>query len=394
VTRRKARAEITGRRRGGNRPRIRVGVIFGGRSVEHEVSLESGRAIMAALDPKRYEVVPIGVTKTGRWVTAGTPQVLPADPSIGGLVALKDGGRSSLALLPRGGRRPRGGAGARPLDVIFPIVHGSGGEDGSLQGLLELADLPYVGAGVLGSALGMDKAAMKSVFRQAGLPIVDYRVVRRRDLGRGTDRLVRSVEEAFGYPCFVKPSNGGSSVGVSKAKDRGSLLAGLELAGRYDRKIIVERAIEAREIECSVLGNDEPEASVPGEVIPANEFYDYRAKYIDPGSRLIIPAAIGQKQSRMVRDLAVRAFLALDLAGMARVDFFLDRSTEAIFVNELNTLPGFTTISMYSKLWEASGLPFPKLVDRLIRLAFERHAEKKSLITNYEPGPNGGRGRP
>lgn len=392
MRRRKARAGIGGRRSPGSRPRIRVGVIFGGRSVEHEVSIESARAIMAALDPKRYDVVPIGVSKTGRWVTAGTRYTLPADPSVGGLVALKDGGRSSRALVARSGRRSRPGAPARPLDVIFPIVHGTGGEDGTLQGLLELADLAYVGAGVLGSALGMDKAAMKSAFRQAGLPIVDYRVIRRRDLLQGHDRLVRSIEDAFGYPCFVKPSNGGSSVGVSKAKDRKGLLAGLELAGRYDRKIMVERAIDAREIECSVLGNDEPEASVPGEVIPANEFYDYRAKYIDPGSRLIIPAPIGQKQTRMVRDLAVRAFLALDLAGMARVDFFLDRTTEAIFVNELNTLPGFTQISMYSKLWEASGVPFPKLVDRLIRLALERHAEKRSLITSFEPGPNGRRG--
>jgi D-alanine-D-alanine ligase len=270
-------------------------------------------------------------------------------------------------------------------------VHGTGGEDGSLQGLLELADLPYVGAGVLGSALGMDKALMKVAFAQAGLPIVDHRVIRRRDLEKGRDRFIRSVESAFGYPCFVKPVNGGSSVGVSKAKDRGGLVAALDLAARYDRKVLVERAIDAREIECSVLGNDEPEASVPGEIVPANEFYDYRAKYIDHGSRLLIPAPVTEEQSRRIRDLAMRAFRALDLCGMARVDFFLDRSSEAIFVNELNTIPGFTPISMYPKLWEASGLPFPALVDRLIRLALERHAEKKRLITSYRPGRNGPR---
>ena len=271
------------------------------------------------------------------------------------------------------------------------MVHGTGGEDGSLQGLLDLADIPYVGAGVAGSALGLDKAVMKALFRDAGLPIVDYRVVLRRDLGQGRDRLVRSVEEAFGYPCFVKPANGGSSIGVSKARDARDLSAALELAGRYDRKILVERAIDAREIECSVLGNDAPEASVPGEIVPANEFYDYRAKYIDPGSNLLIPAPITDRQARRIRELAIKAFRALDLCGMARADFFLDRTTEAIFVNELNTIPGFTPISMYPKLWEASGLPFPALVDRLICLALERHAEKKSLITSYRPGRNGRR---
>ncbi len=378
--------------RGRRGRRIRVGVIFGGRSVEHEVSLVSARAIMQALDPERYEVVPIGVSKRGRWVIGGTHAALPADPSVGGLIPLRNGGPRKAGGLARravrgGLRRPAAG----PLDVVFPIVHGRGGEDGSLQGLLELADLPYVGAGVLGSALGMDKAAMKSAFREAGLPIVDYRVIRRRDLDRESDRIVESVAAAFGYPCFVKPSNGGSSVGVTKAKDRRGLAAGLRLAARYDRKIIVERSVEAREIECSVLGNDAPEASVAGEIFPANEFYDYRAKYIDPGSRLVIPAAIGPEVSRLIRDIAVRAFQALDLCGMARVDFFLDRSTEAVFLNEVNTLPGFTPISMYPKLWEASGLPFPALVDRLIELAFERHAEKKSLVTSYDPRANGRR---
>ena len=384
------------KRRSGTR--LRVGVIFGGRSVEHEVSLVSARAIMQALDPRKYEVVPIGITRQGRWVLAGAHCALPPDPSVRGLVRLRNGGGSdgSLASLFRSVPKPAAAArrvSAPPgrLDVVFPIVHGTGGEDGTLQGLLELADIPYVGAGVLGSALGMDKAMMKVVFREAGLPIVDHRVLRRRDLPAGKDRFVRTVEEAIGYPCFVKPANGGSSVGVSKAKQRSDLLEAIDLAARYDRKIIVERGIEAREIECSVLGNDDPEASVPGEIVPANEFYDYRAKYIDENSRLLIPAPLSEDQTRRVRDLALRAFRALDLCGMARADFFLDRSGDALFINEVNTIPGFTPISMYPKLWEATGLPFPALVDRLIRLAVERHREKKSLITSYRPARNGRR---
>ena len=372
------------RRRG---KRLRVGVIFGGRSVEHEISLVSARAVMDALDPARYEVVPIGIGKSGRWVTSGVHAALPADPSVKGLVALRNGSRSPAA------RRRPGSSRGPALDVIFPVVHGTGGEDGALQGLLDLADIPYVGAGVLGSALGMDKALMKTVFRQCGLPIVDYRVVLRRDLECEPERTLRALEEAFRYPCFVKPSNGGSSVGVTKAKEREELLRGLRLAARYDRKIIVERGIDAREIECSVLGNDDPEASVPGEIIPVNEFYDYRAKYLDPGSRLEIPARLAPGQERIVRDIAVRAFRALDLAGMARVDFFLDRQTEAIFLNEVNTIPGFTPISMYPKLWEASGLPFPRLVDRLIELALERHEQRAVLVTSYDPTRNGSGGR-
>jgi D-alanine-D-alanine ligase len=378
--------------------RLRVGVIYGGRSVEHEVSLVSARAIMQALDPRRYEVVPIGITRQGRWVLAGAHCALPPDPSVQRLVRLRSGGRAETALasLPRGPLKSAAGRGRDRsplgrLDVIFPVVHGTGGEDGTLQGLLDLADIPYVGAGVLGSALGMDKAMMKVVFREAGLPIVDYRVLRRHDLKGGSERIVQTIEEAFGYPCFVKPANGGSSVGVSKAKRRADLLEAIELAARYDRKIIVERGIDAREIECSVLGNDEPEASVPGEIVPANEFYDYRAKYIDENSRLLIPAPLSQAQTRRVRELALRAFRALDLCGMARADFFLDRTSDALFINEVNTIPGFTPISMYPKLWEASGMPFPTLVDRLIGLAVERHREKKSLITSYRPIRNGRR---
>ncbi len=344
---------------------------------------------MQALDPDRYEVIALGITKTGRWVTSGTHYALPGDPSVRGLVVLRNGTGARGGPPVRGRTARRGPAG--PLDVVFPVVHGTGGEDGTLQGLLELADIPYVGAGVLGSAMGMDKAAAKVAFRAAGLPVVDYRVVRGRDLKRGADHIAAAIEEAFGYPCFVKPSNGGSSVGVSRAPDRRALLEGLRLAARYDRKIIVERAIDAREIECSVLGNDDPEASVVGEIVPSREFYDYRAKYIDGSSELIIPAGITADQSRRIREIAVKAFRALDLCGMARVDFFLERSTGAVFLNELNTIPGFTPISMYPKLWEASGLPFPELVDRLIDLAIERHAEKKSLLTSYRPKRDGGR---
>jgi len=371
--------------------RVRVGVVYGGRSVEHEVSLVSARAIMQALDPERYDVVPIGISRQGRWVIGKSHCALPPDPSVRGLVRLRNGGGAVQKAGGRAARAAAGGALKGRLDVVFPMVHGTGGEDGSLQGLLELAGIPYVGAGVLGSAIGMDKAMMKVAFAQAGLPIVDHRVIRCSDLEQDRERFIRSVESAFGYPCFVKPANGGSSVGISKAKDRDGLADAIDLAARYDRKVVVERAVDGREIECSVLGNDKPEASVPGEIVPSNEFYDYRAKYIDTGSRLLIPAPLSAEQTGRIRDLAVKAFRALDLCGMARVDFFLDRASEAIFVNEVNTIPGFTPISMYPKLWEASGVTFPALVDRLVRLALERHAEKKRLITSYTPGRNGRR---
>jgi len=382
---------MTAKRTARRGARVRVGVVYGGRSVEHEVSLVSARAIMQALDPKRYDVVPIGISRQGRWVIGKSHCALPPDPSVRGLVRLRNGGGAVQKGGGRAAHAAEGGALKGRLDVVFPMVHGTGGEDGSLQGLLELAGIPYVGAGVLGSAIGMDKAMMKVAFAQAGLPIVDHRVIRCSDLEQDRERFVRAVESAFGYPCFVKPANGGSSVGISKAKDRRGLEDGIDLAARYDRKVVVERAVDGREIECSVLGNDRPEASVPGEIVPSNEFYDYRAKYIDTGSRLLIPAPLSAEQAGRIRDLAVKAFRALDLCGMARVDFFLDRTSEAIFVNEVNTIPGFTPISMYPKLWEASGVTFPALVDRLVRLALERHAEKKRLITSYTPGRNGRR---
>jgi D-alanine-D-alanine ligase len=362
-------------------------VIYGGRSVEHEVSLVSARAIMQALDPERYEVVPIGISRSGRWALGGMHCALPGDPSVRGLIEVA---RKTLRTGARRRSRAAQAASGLRLDVVFPVVHGTGGEDGSLQGLLTLAGIPFVGAGVLGSAVGMDKTITKALFRDAGLPIVEYRVVRARDLEADSSGIAASLEQGIGYPSFVKPANGGSSVGVGKAVDRATLRTALQVAARYDRKILVERAVDAREIECSVLGNERPEASVPGEIIPVNEFYDYRAKYIDTGSRLEIPAAITDEQRERVRRLAVRAFEVLDLAGMARVDFFLCRASGRIFVNEVNTIPGFTPISMYAKLWEASGLPFAELVDRLIALALEAHAERAALITTYDGGRNGG----
>jgi D-alanine-D-alanine ligase len=356
------------------RRRLRVGVVFGGRSVEHEVSLVSARAIMEALDPARYDVVPILVTRQGRFATAGSRPLFRDDPAAGKLFRLASMEKS---------RASRNG---RPLDVVFPIVHGAGGEDGALQGLLTLGGVPFVGAGVLGSAVGMDKAVMKALFREAGLPIVRHRVVTRAVFDADPRAAAHALEGAAGFPCFVKPANGGSSVGVSKVHESGGLEPALRLAFRYDRKVVVEQGIEAREIECSVLGNEEPEASIAGEIVPTREFYDYTAKYLDSGSRLLIPAPIDKVQLRLVQEIAVRAFQVLDLAGMARVDFFLDRQSGALFLNEVNTLPGFTPISMYPKMWEASGLPFPRLVDRLIDLALERHAAQQCLTTVYKPG--------
>ncbi|HKQ98183.1 MAG TPA: D-alanine--D-alanine ligase family protein, partial [Candidatus Polarisedimenticolia bacterium] len=336
--------------------------------VEHDVSLVSAKAIMAALDPRRYEVVPVGIGRDGRWEKKGSAALLRSNPGLADLLGAAAGGSG------------------RPIDVVFPIVHGTGGEDGALQGLLTLADLPFVGSGVLGSALGMDKAAMKVAFQDAGLPIGRYLVLTRPQWDASPSEAVARAVGHCGLPSFVKPANGGSSVGVSKAKDAAGMTAALRLAFRYDRKVLVEAAIDAREIECSVLGNDDPEVSIAGEIVPAHEFYDYDAKYHDTGSKLIIPAPLTPEQAALLKDLARRAFLSLDLSGMARVDFFLDRRTGVLLLNEVNTLPGFTPISMYPKLWEASGLSFPRLVDRLIRLAFERHAAMGRLVTAFRRG--------
>src|SRR5205823_3451628 len=301
---------------------------------------------------------------------------LPPDPTQRSLVPAQDGRQSPSTFLEEG----RSG-GLPPLDVVFPVFHGLNGEDGTIQGVLELANLPYVGAGVLGSALGLDKIYMKRAFAAAGLPIVDYLAITRRQYEHDPDAFIALVEERLGYPCFSKFANSGSSVGTTKAHNRSELVAGLRLASSFDRKLIVERAIDARELEVSVLGNDQPQASVVGEVVPAHEFYDYEAKYLDEGSRLLIPAPIAQDVAETVRSMAIQAFLAVDAAGMARVDFFVERRSDRIIVNELNTIPGFTRISMYPKLWEASGLTYPRLIERLVELAIERFTDKQRSQT-------------
>jgi D-alanine-D-alanine ligase len=326
--------------------KIRVGVIRGGRSGEHEVSLRSAESILKAIDRDKYDVVPITISHEGRW----EPFTISPDP----------------------GTKP-------PVDVVFPIVHGTFGEDGTIQGLFELANLAYVGAGVLGSSVGMDKDVMKRLLRDGGLPIVDYWTVRKPDL----EDFLRAEMNRLPYPVFVKPANLGSSVGITKARAPEELPAALQTAAEYDAKIVVEQGIDVREIEISVLGNENPTASVPGEIIPSREFYDYNSKYVDDNSRLLIPAPLSEAQLSETQRLAITSFKALECSGMARVDLFLERSTGKFYVNEINTLPGFTSISMYPKMWDATGLPYPKLIDRLITLAIERHAEKNKLRTKY-----------
>ncbi len=366
--------------------RIRVGVLFGGRSAEHEVSLRSAAAVIAAMDRSLYEVLPIKIRKDGRWELPAAGQhdfleglagdeskavTLLADPTSPELVAL-----DSKGVWKRLGTEGR-------LDVIFPVLHGTYGEDGTLQGFLDLAGVPYVGAGTAASVVGMDKALMKALFRDAGLPVVANLVIRRYEWEHRLAETLSRIEDRLSYPLFVKPANLGSSVGVNKVGQRGGLTSALEEAFRYDHKAIVEEGVDAREIEVSVLGNDEPEASVPGEIIPAGEFYDYRAKYIDDTSELLIPAPLDEETTARAKQLAVAAFQALDTAGMARVDFLLDRAGGRLYVNELNTIPGFTSISMYPKLWQASGVPMTKLVDRLMQLAIEQFKKRSILETHY-----------
>ncbi|PYQ97564.1 MAG: D-alanine--D-alanine ligase A [Acidobacteria bacterium] len=375
--------------------KLRVGVIYGGRSGEHEVSLASAAAVFQNLDPERYEPVPIRIEKDGRWILPDrAPSLVSAaevihsaaaklDPSGGSREAhlVAHPGNDTLMTIDRHQAQPVvSGLG---LDVVFPVLHGPYGEDGTVQGLLELANVPYVGAGVLASAVGMDKATMKLVFTAKGLPVGDYEVVLKRDWQRDERAIMKAAVDRLGFPMFVKPANLGSSVGISKARHATELRAAIDLAAGFDRKIVIEAAIpQAREIECAVLGNDEPEASVPGEIIPGREFYDYEAKYLDDSSKTLIPAPLTEAQTVEVRTLAIRAFKAVDCSGMARVDFLLAGDSGVLFVNEVNTIPGFTTISMYSKMWAASGLPYPKLVDRLIALALDRHAEKQQLRTS------------
>src|SRR6202142_2845782 len=393
--------------------KIRVGILFGGRSGEHEVSLLSAASVLNAIDKTKYEVVPIGITKDGRWLTAehaerllrgdaaahatqthlraGDPEATP------GAAVLASG--ESVVVPPE----PRRGSALQPfqtdanladtslrraadrainVDVIFPVLHGTFGEDGTIQGLLELADIAYVGAGVLGSAAGMDKDVMKALFRTAGLPMVKHVTVLRSAWESAPKKVEKLVESKLKYPVFVKPANLGSSVGISKAHDRKELGPAIEEAAKFDRKIVIEEGVggkkhKAREIECSVLGNDEPAASVPGEIVPVKEFYDYNAKYLEEGSELIIPAKLTKAEARRVQELAVRSFKAVDCSGLARVDFLMDPLTRKIFLNEINTMPGFTAISMYPKLWAASGVAYPNLIDKLIQYGLERHQDKK-----------------
>src|SRR5437016_5935077 len=389
--------------------KLRVGILFGGRSGEHEVSLLSAASVLGAIDKSKYEVVPIGITKEGRWLTsaeaekllngktpehearhlrAGDPETTPAAAVLAAGEAVvvppepKKSGASLAPFQTDPAMMRRASDRAINVDVIFPVLHGTFGEDGTIQGLLELADIPYVGAGVLGSAAGMDKDIMKSLFIAAGIPIVKHVTILRGAWERDPKKVRKVVESKLKYPVFVKPANLGSSVGISKARDRKELGPAIEEAAKFDRKIVIEQGVggkknKAREIECSVLGNDEPVASVPGEIVPGKEFYDYTAKYLDEGSQLIIPAKLSNAETKKVQQLAVQAFQAVDCTGLARVDFLMDPKIRRIYLNEINTMPGFTAISMYPKLWAASGLAYADLIDRLLELGLERHADKK-----------------
>ena len=353
--------------------RLRVGILFGGRSGEHEVSLASAASVIRALDPEKYEALPIGITKDGRWLVGSGAQkmlpevlrsgqrvVLPPDPSVAALVPLDD-------AQSRAGMR---------VDVVFPVLHGTFGEDGTVQGLLEMAGLPYVGAGVLASSVGMDKDVQKRLFREARLPVVEYVSIPRSEWERDAQKAERDIFKKLRLPVFVKPATLGSSVGMTKVHHRRDLTVAMNVAAEFAQKILVERAVNAREIEVAVLGNENPQASIPGEVVSHREFYDYTAKYLEDGTRLVIPAKLTQAQVRKLQNYAVRAFQAIECSGMARVDFFLEKRRGEILVNEINTIPGFTSISMYPKMWEASGVSYRELIDRLIQLALEQNREK------------------
>ena len=366
--------------------KINIGVIFGGRSGEHEVSLRSARSVIDALDPDKYKITQIGIGHDGEWLigenilekmTLGqtsdlSPAAMVPDPSHQGLFLIKES--QSHELLEH----------LVALDVVFPVLHGTFGEDGTLQGFLEMAGIAYVGAGVLGSSVGMDKGVFRDVMLANGIPVVDTIVVSRRDIDENIDQVAGWAEQFTSYPMFVKPANTGSSVGVSKCISRSDLIEGLLDAARFDRRILVQRAVNAREIEVSVLGNEVPEVSIPGEICPAAEFYSYDAKYNDDNSELLIPAPLPDEMKKRVCSLAIKAYKAIDCAGMARVDFFVDRDTSEIFLGEVNTIPGFTEISMYPKLWEASGLPYPRLIDRLVDLALERKVDRDRTEWRYK----------
>jgi D-alanine-D-alanine ligase len=364
--------------------KLTIALLFGGKSGEHEVSLRSAASILKALDREKYNVIPIGITKEGQW--RSDPKFLEAAfPEI-----LQSG--SPVLLLPEPAENhflmqvcsdSKSIASQAKIDVVFPALHGTYGEDGTIQGLLDMANLPYVGAGVLGSSVGMDKDVMKRLLQHAGLPVGDFLVVLDQQWKNQAKRALEAIEARLGYPCFVKPANLGSSVGISKVRARSELSPAMDLAAQYDRKIVVEKGLNVREIECSVLGNDEPRASLPGEIVPSHEFYDYEAKYIDESSRLLIPAPLDDAQIRTVQELAIKTFLVTECSGLARVDLFLEKETQRILVNEINTLPGFTSISMYPKLWEASGLSYPELIDKLIQLAIEKHRSRQAKKTSH-----------
>jgi D-alanine-D-alanine ligase len=365
--------------------KIKVGVLFGGRSSEHEVSLVSATSVINSLDKDKYDVVMIGITKEGRWLSSenalkmlkeakkleyNNEKILLPDPNQKGLIEIQ---KNKFNF-------------DEKIDVIFPVLHGSFGEDGTIQGLLELANIPYIGAGVLASAVGMDKIIQKNLFSQAHLPITNFLWFYYKNYLKDIEGWIEKIEVKLKYPCFIKPANSGSSIGIYKAHNREELKEYIERASKYDLKILVEKSVEnAKEIECAVLGSNEPEASIPGEIIPSNEFYDYDAKYIDGKSECLIPANISPEITSLIRETAIEAFKSIDGYGMARVDFFYSPAENEIFLNEVNTIPGFTKISMYPKLWEASGVSYPKLLDKLIELAIERHSEKSQLENTYKP---------
>lgn len=355
-----------------SRGRLRLGVIFGGRSGEHEVSVVSAQHVMKAADKERFEVVPIGISKRGAWLTPKETQTQ--------LGRGQQAYEKTLELAEAEGLLARPGVleVLSDVDAVFPLVHGVNGEDGTLQGLLELARVPYVGAGVAASAAGLDKALMKALFRQAGLPVADYLVLVESRWYREPKGVAAEIERDLPYPCFVKPANGGSSVGITKVRSREDLGEAIGLAFQYDRKILVERAVEGREIECALLGNDEPQASPLGEIVYSREFYDYEAKYLDASTQLFAPADVEPETAGRIQEMGIRAFRAIDCAGLARVDFFLPPNGEAV-VDELNTMPGFTPISMYPRLWQVAGLSYSALISRLVELALERFREKEKL---------------
>ncbi|SMO36907.1 D-alanine--D-alanine ligase [Melghirimyces algeriensis] len=360
--------------------KIRVAVLFGGKSGEHEVSLSSASSIIQAMDLEKYDLFPVLINQAGGW-EPGTPALSALEGKVES-EKLKELSASNDDSLPATTNLPV--LKWDEIDVVFPVLHGTFGEDGTIQGMLEIADIPYVGAGVLASSVGMDKVMMKKVFAQEGLSQGNFSFYLRKQIERDIDSVVAEVEADFAYPCFVKPANLGSSVGISKARNREELVGALQLAARYDRKVVVEEFADAREIEVAVLGNDEPEASVPGEIVSSNDFYDYKAKYIDAKSEMRIPAELPKGTQEEIRRMAIQAYRAIDCSGLARVDFFVHHSDGRVWINEINTMPGFTPFSMYANLWKHSGISYSQLISKLIDLALERYKEKQKSTTTFE----------